>query len=109
MVNLRAERISGDQNYTVFLENVSENGIHMITTPADIHKKYAPGTKVVLKFRLPSGEVLNLGCRVRWAHYRIPPDKSTDSIGLEIIEKPQRYVEFVRSLHQPLPHDIKTR
>jgi len=97
-VNLKAERISGDEKYGVLIEDISENGIHIITTPSNTHKKYTPGTDIDLKFHLSSGETLNLHCKVRWAYLKFPPDGLTDSIGLEIIDPPPKYIEFVRAL-----------
>jgi hypothetical protein len=98
-VNLKAERISGNEKYGVFIENISENGIHMITTPSSAHEKYTHGTDIDLKFHFSSGETLNLHCKVRWAHLKIPPDGLTDSIGMEIIDPPLKYIEFVKALH----------
>lgn len=97
-VKLKAERISGDEKYGVLIEDISENGIHIITTPSNTHKKYTPGTDIDLKFLLISGETLNLHCKVIWAHSKIPPDGLTDSIGMEIIDPPPKYIEFVKAL-----------
>ncbi|MEW6417789.1 MAG: PilZ domain-containing protein [Nitrospirota bacterium] len=97
-VNLKAERISGDEKYGVFIENISEHGICMITTHLKTHSKYTPGTDIDLRFRLSSGQTLNLCCKVIWAHSKIPPDGLTDSIGLKIIDPPLQYIEFVRTL-----------
>jgi hypothetical protein len=94
-VKLNAERISGNEKYGVFIENISEKGIHIITTHLKTHKEYAPGTDIDLKFRLSSGETLNLYCKVRWAYSEGP----TDSIGMEILDPPLQYIEFVQSLH----------
>ena len=99
-VNLKAERISGDEKYGVFIENISENGIHITTTPSETHKKYTPGIDIDLNFQLNTGETLNLHCKVRWAHLKVPPDGMTDSIGLEIINPPKKYIEFVKALHE---------
>jgi hypothetical protein len=98
-VNMKAERLSGNEKYGVFIENISEHGIHMITTPAETHKKYTPGTDIDLKLQLNTGEILNLQCKVRWAHLKVPPNGMTDSIGLEIIDPPAKYLEFVKTLH----------
>lgn len=97
-VNLKAERISGNEKYGVYIEDISENGIHMITTPSSAHEKYTHGTDIDLKFLFTSGETLKLHCKVRWAYSKIPPDGLTDSIGLEIIDPPSKYIEFVRAL-----------
>ncbi|MBM4145437.1 MAG: PilZ domain-containing protein [Nitrospira sp.] len=98
-VSLKAERISGNEKNGVFIENISENGIYMLTTPSSTHKKYAPGTDVDLKFRLSSGETLNLRCKVKWSYLKVPPNGLTDCIGLEIIDPPKQYIEFVKALH----------
>jgi len=98
-VNLKAERISGDEKYGVFIENISEQGIYMITTHSKAHNKYTPGTDIDLRFQLSSGKTINLHCKVIWAHSKIPPDGLTDSIGLEIIDPPPLYIEFVKALH----------
>lgn len=99
-VNLKAERISGDEKYAVFIENISEHGIHLITTFSHAHKKYTHGKELELKLQLPTGETINLRCKAQWAYSRIPPEKVTDSIGLEIIDPPIEYIKFVRALHQ---------
>jgi len=97
-VNLRAERISGNSQYGVFIENISEKGIQLIATTSRGHRKYIPGADLDLRFRLSPRKTLNLRCKVRWIYSRIPPDGLTDSIGLEIINPPPEYSEFVRSL-----------
>ena len=98
-VNLKAERISGDEKYAVFIENISESGIYMLTTTSTDNKKYAADTEIELRLKLSSGETIHLRGRTKWAYYKIPPDKLTDSIGLEIIDPPQEYIKFVRSLY----------
>jgi len=97
-VHLKAERISGNEKYGVFIENISEYGIHIITTSTEKHKSYTPGTNIDLKFQLFTGETLNLQCKVKWAHSKVPPDGLTDSIGLEIIDPPEKYLELVKKL-----------
>jgi PilZ domain len=97
-INLKAERLSGNEKYGVFIEDISENGIHIITTASSEHRKYAVGTDIDLRFLLSSGETLNLHCKVIWAHSKVPPDQLTDSIGLEIMDPPAKYIEFVKAL-----------
>jgi hypothetical protein len=97
-VNLKAERISGNERYGVFIENISEYGIHMITSPQKSHEKFIPGTDINLKFFFLSGETINLNCKVRWAIVKIPTNGLTDSVGLEIIDPPLKYIEFVQNL-----------
>jgi hypothetical protein len=98
-VDLKAERISGDSKQGVFIENISSDGIHIVTSPSRTHKEYFPGADVDLKFRLNSGETIRLACKIRWVHLNEPSNGLTDSIGLEILNPPRKYLEFVESIH----------
>ncbi|HMK48469.1 MAG TPA: PilZ domain-containing protein [Thermodesulfovibrionales bacterium] len=97
-ISLKAERISGDKKHGVFIENISESGMNIIIANEKTLREYFPGNDVDLRFHLSSGEALNLHCRVRWFCPDSPPDIRTESIGLEIIDPPPRYIEFVRTL-----------
>jgi len=97
-VRLRAEPISTNTKKTVLIENISETGIHMITAPSKTAAKFKTGMEIYLKFRSSSGETFNLRCKVRWAYAETPPDGLTDSVGLQIIDPPLRYREFVRTI-----------
>jgi hypothetical protein len=98
-VDLKAERISGDETHGIFIENISETGIHIITAHAKEHREYFPGRDIDLKLFLSSGGVLSLRCKVRWLCPEILPNNLIDSIGLEIIDPPLRYIEFVKTLY----------
>ncbi len=97
-VNLNAERISGNKNSAVFIENLSENGIYMITAPAKTPNEFIPGSTLDLNFKLSTGETINLHCNVKWSHDN-SPDDLTNSVGLEIIDPPPKYIEFIKTLH----------
>ncbi len=94
---LKAERISGNIKSAVFIENLSENGIYMITTSAKTKINFTPDTPVELKLKLSSGETINLHCRVIWSH-KIPPDHLANSVGMEIIDPPLKYKKFLKTL-----------
>ncbi len=96
-VDLKAERISCNKNCSVFIENLSENGIHMITAPSKSND-YVTGTELDLKLKLSKGETINLRCKVKWS-YKNSPDDLTNSVGLEIIEPPSKYKELIKTLH----------
>ncbi len=96
-ISLRAERISGNENHAVFIENISENGIYLVTASSNSTEDFTPQTTIDLKLTLTSGESLNLLCRVIWS-YRMPPEGLTSSIGMEVIDPPLEYKEFVRNL-----------
>jgi len=95
-VNLKAERISCVNNCSVFIENISESGIYMISSPGK-KDEYTPGKELDLELELSNGKTINLNCNVKWAEYS-PEDKSK-SVGLEIINPPFEYKEFLETLH----------
>jgi hypothetical protein len=97
IVTLKAEIVSGDKSYAGVVENISEEGIYVITTPSKNPMDFTHGTMVELKFQLHSGEGMNLHCKVIWA-YKTPPHGLTNSIGVEIIEPPAQYKEFLKTL-----------
>lgn len=98
-VDLKAERISGRGSDSVFIENISERGILMVVPHSDEIKKFSSGTDVELNFRLGPGNAIKLICKVRWSFPGMPPEELTDSIGLEIINPPETYRKFVKTLH----------
>ena len=95
-VKLKAERLSCTGKCSVFIENLSETGIKMITAP---HKEndFAPGKDLDLELELASGDVINLNCSVKWS-YDDPSRDQSSSIGLEIISPPQEYKKFIRAI-----------
>lgn len=97
-INLRAERISGNETRSVFIENISENGINITIAPPEIEMDYAPGNEIDLTFLLPSAETVDLQCKIIWACKRTPPDGLTSNIGLEIINPPLKYIEWIESI-----------
>lgn len=97
-VNLKAERISGSRRCDVFIEDISESGIHLITAPSAVFKRYIPGDEIDVRLRLPDGERIMLRCKITWSFHLLPPEREVDSIGLEIVDPPLKYIGFVRKL-----------
>ncbi len=96
-ISLKAERISGDADHSVFIENLSETGIYMIAAPAGSAKEFEPGKDVSLKLQLSSKKTLKLDCKIIWSH-KTPPHGLTKSVGLEIINPSLEYKEFLKTL-----------
>jgi hypothetical protein len=103
MVSLKAEHISGSANRPVFIENISEQGMHMVTLHKGTETQFYPGKNLELKLRLSSGEAVPLVCEVKWTSAKTPPYGVTDSIGLQVVDPPSRYVSFVKTLHMTDP------
>ncbi|MBI4838725.1 MAG: PilZ domain-containing protein [Nitrospirae bacterium] len=96
-VYLSAERISGNADRSIFIENISERGIQIITAPAESIIEFSPGTPIDLKFVLSNGEIIDLYCIVKWSYHNTPPDDATTTIGMEVVDPPSRYREFVKT------------
>ncbi|HBH60491.1 MAG TPA: hypothetical protein DDX85_01865 [Nitrospiraceae bacterium] len=96
-VNIEADIIASGISYKAFIRNISEYGIH-IKIPNMRSATYAKSnTNMVLKFRLPSGESVNLYCRKKWAG-KITSNSFIENIGAEILDPPDEYKDFCRVL-----------
>ena len=95
-IKLKAERLSCTGNCSVFIENLSETGIKMITSP---HKEndFAPGKDLDLELELSTGDTINLNCNVKWSVDDPSMDQSS-SVGLEVISPPKEYVKFIKAI-----------
>jgi len=96
-VNLKAERLSCTKNCSVFIENLSESGISMITSSSKANL-YVPGSEINIKLKLSNGNTIKLICNVKWAYDNSSEDM-TNSVGLEIVNPPVEYREFIKTLH----------
>jgi hypothetical protein len=97
-VNLKAERLTCSNDCSVFIENLSETGIQMITAPAGNATLFIPGAPVELKLKTAEGNTIKLECNVKWSYDNTEEDL-TNSVGLEIIDPPFEYKEFIKNLH----------
>jgi len=97
-VNLKAERLSCTNNCSVFIENLSETGIQMITASAKNRNLFIPGAPVDIKLETTDGETIKLQCHVKWSYDNSEEDL-TNSVGLEIIDPPLEYREFIKKLN----------
>lgn len=96
-VSLEAELITDDVRYVAFVGNISENGINTIITPLKATTDFSPVSGFYLKFQIPSGEAVFLNCKKRWS-YAISTHGLTKKMGMEIIDPPEKYKEFLHSL-----------
>ncbi len=96
-VNLKAERISCIKDCAVFIENLSETGIQMITAPAKNSKLFVAGSDLELKLKTSEGKTIKLQCNVKWSYDNSTEDL-TNSVGLEILDPPREYREFIKDL-----------
>jgi hypothetical protein len=105
-VNLMADYVAGGLNLPVFIGDVSEKGMHMVTFKKYTEGKLFPGNNAELKLRLSPEECIPLSCEVKWVSTDKPSYRATFDVGLEIINPPSQYISLVKSLPQnpsPLP------
>ena len=97
-VNVKAQIISNGETYPGFIQNVSEDGIgYLIESVFEVYKDFAPQKMLQVNLRIPSGETLNLHCEIIWCSRKTPEDKSL-TIGLKIINPPQKYKKLAKKL-----------
>lgn len=97
IVSLEAELVFGDVHIAGNIENLSEEGIYLITASSKSFPDYTPDTLFELRFRRPSGDIQHLNCRIKWL-YKTPPHGLTNSIGMEIVGPAASYKEFLKTL-----------
>lgn len=96
--SLDAEIIAGDISYNGILLNFSEDGLYMVTATTYSVVDITPSTILKLKSRLPSGTILIMDCEVKWFQTKPSPFGVTFSMGMEILDPPFEYKEFLKSI-----------
>ena len=90
IVSLPAEIIAEDTHITGSIENLSDEGLYLVTAPSKTSLNIKSDVPVELSITFPSGEKINITCKVKWS-YPTPPHGYTNSLGLGILEKPPEY------------------
>ncbi len=96
--SLDAEIISGSGSYPGIIMNFSEKGLYIVTATANSIEDIAPSTALELKCNLPSGEKISLNCEVKWFQTKTSPHGISFSMGMGILDPPEGYKEFIRTL-----------
>lgn len=86
-IGLKAEITSGSVSCEGVIENLSENGMFIITSPTDTVMDLTPGTILEVKFQFFSEETLKVNCKIKWS-CKTPSHGLTNRIGMEIIDPP---------------------
>ena len=86
-------------NYTGFIKNASEEGLAYETYSfASTLKKLSTKKTVNIMLKMPSGEILNLNCAIKWSSEHSP--WSLFKMGMKIIDPPLKYRKYVKTLQQ---------
>jgi hypothetical protein len=97
IVTLPAEITADDTHIAGSIENLSDEGLYMVTAPSKASLNFKSEAPVELSITFPSGEKIHLTCKVKWS-YPTPPHGYTNSLGLEIIENSAAYKEALQTL-----------
>jgi hypothetical protein len=93
----KAQLIFKRERYDVIIENFADNGMKVRTEPTDTEVNFLPDEIVDVEFETPSGEILNLNCRLIWSS-KMSSESLIQDIGLKINEVSPMYEEFYKSL-----------
>lgn len=96
-VSLGAKLSSNGKSSAGFINNLSKNGVFVRTTSMVSNTNFNHGKVFDLKFQTFSGKTLSLQCKVQWS-CKTPPLGLTDCVGMEIIDPPLEYSEFLKTL-----------
>jgi len=97
-VRFEAEMILGEKIYHGIVDNISERGMNIETDAQDIlstSDDFCPGTKLMVKFHTPDGELMTLHCRIVWS-FNMGPGGTIKKIGMEVIFPPPGYIDLCR-------------
>ena len=93
----KAHLVLNRERYDVIIENFAENGMKVRTEPTDKDVNFLPDKIIDLEFEIPSGEILNLNCKLIWSS-KMSSDSLIQDIGLKINETSPMYEDFYKTL-----------
>ena len=105
-VTIEAEIVSGKNRYKGRIGNISLNLYKQVglfirfATDLDASlNDFLPPSKVIIKFKIPSGEEFELKCKSMWINiHQVPPHSLVNQLGIQIIDPPEKLKEFAKSL-----------
>jgi hypothetical protein len=96
-VKLEGKFISNDTSCIAYIRNVSAFGVNAIITPMNCSTDFLKEANHELIIHISSGDTITLNCIRKWSS-SISPQGLTKEIGLEIIDPPKQYKEFLSTL-----------
>jgi hypothetical protein len=98
---VKAEVSFDSKHANAMIENFSETGIFKIVFPEKSLINFYPGETIRVNFQMPLGKELNLECEIKWVRInRGSPLLLKYSMGVQIINPPPVYQEFIKTLTQ---------
>ena len=100
-VILDGEIISHSRHCSAIVNNISENGIFVKIPLKEREKKQSLDLNFFsLKLQLPTGDLVSLNCIKKWS-YQHSSGSLIEHIGIEVINPPQQYKKYLKSLRFP--------
>ena len=107
LLTIEAEIASGKNRYKGRIENISLDELYMrfglymqFATPLDVSlNDFLPPSKLIIKFKIPSGEEFELKCESMWINiHQVPPHSLVNQLGIQIKDPPEKLKEFTKTL-----------
>ncbi|TNF55405.1 PilZ domain-containing protein [bacterium] len=96
---IKAEVTYGTKNFSGMIENLSRSGIFKVVFPEKSVIDFFPGKVVGVNFHIPSGQMLNLECEIKWIRIKKgSPLFLKYHMGVQVINPPQGYTGFIQGL-----------
>jgi hypothetical protein len=99
VISLDARIVSNGISQAGITVNLSEDGIYMITATSEDVINFSSQARINLQARLSPEETINLSCAVKWFQKKTSPNGTRFKMGMEIMDPPIAYREFIKS-HQ---------
>ena len=93
--NIPCELISREVRLTGHIEDLTEEGICAFIYPTKVVEDIPGGMTFVVKFRIPSGDTIDVQCKVTRKH-KPSPEGPTSNVGMEIVYVGPAYKEFLK-------------
>ncbi len=98
-VHLTAVIISNGKRHEGLVDNLSEKGICITTSPTASAIDFVPGTSPKVSLKLSSEETIELSCDVRWLHsFILQSSAVVNTLGMQIITPNKKYLEYFERL-----------
>ncbi len=99
-VNLYAKIIFGGKTYDGYIEDAAREGTeYLMTFCIKVSEEFELEKKAEISFKIPTSETIELTCEILWFVVS-PHDDRTEVLGIETINPPLIFREFIESLSE---------
>ena len=94
--SLDAEVTFDGVSFSGIVMNYSEEGLFLVSASLYELDEVDEQIEIEVRCTLPSGEKVNLRCKVKWCNKRDSPFGVSLNMGMKILDPPEQYMEFLR-------------